>query len=134
MKQKIEIEVDIPDGYELVGFGEPKIGEFGLDLIDNAVYGPFNQYDITPACRKFDNTIRLKKKPEYKWPDFIKSGSYLCMNKSGNWILYFCGDYTPYPTNCVWLVDGGHAIPTTNFNMSPPDAPSDWTKSLIRKP
>jgi len=131
MKQKIEIEVDIPDWFELVGFGQPKVGEYGLDLIDNKPFGPFNKYDISTECHKFDNIIILKKKPEYKWPDFIKSGSYLCMNQSGEWWL---STHLPSLTYYGWVTDCGCMIKTANFNMSNPETPSDWTKSLIRKP
>jgi hypothetical protein len=131
MKQKIEIEVDVPDGYELIGFGHPQVGEYGLDIDDYKPYGPFNKYDINPICSTFDNTIRLKKKPQYKWPDFIKSGTYLCMNQSGEWWISTC---LPSLTYCGWTTDFGYMIKTINFNMSNPETPSDWTKSLIRKP
>ena len=137
MKQKIEIEVDVPDGYELIGFGHPQVGEYGLDIDDYKPYGPFNKYDINPICSTFDNTIRLKKKQEYKWPDFIKSGSYLAMNKSGYWNLYIAFSpeaYMPYLNGYGWCADGRYVIPTLHFNMSNPEAPPDWTKSLIRKP
>ena len=131
MKQKIEIEVDVPDGYELVGFGQPCIGEYGFDILCNVLYGPFNKYDFERMSISLSDTIRLKKKEEYKWPDFIKSGSYLCMNSCLSWHLS-----TRKPTLTVygWTAEYGHLIPTTNFNMSTPDTPSDWTKSLIRKP
>lgn len=131
MKQKIEIEVDIPDGYEFIGFGQPKVGEYGLDVSDNKPFGPFNKYDISTECQEFENIVILRKKPEYKWPDFIKSGMYLCMNSQGIWRL---SENEPTLSLYGWVNSTGNMMRTCNFTMSNPETPSDWTKSLIRKP
>ena len=131
MKQKIEIELDIPDGYEFVGFGEPEHGEYGIHISNNTVYGPFVRLAVGQICDKFNDIIRLKKKQEYKWPDFIKSGMYLCMNSQGTWRL---SEHEPTLSLYGWVSGTGNMIQTSNFIMSTPDTPSDWTKSLIRKP
>lgn len=129
MKQKIEIEVDVPDGFELAGFRKPQAGEYGLDILDGSIIGVIEY--VVCSSKQVGDVVILRRKPEYKWPDFIKSGMYLCMNSQGTWRL---SEHEPTLSLYGWVSGTGNMIQTSNFIMSTPDTPSDWTKSLIRKP
>jgi hypothetical protein len=48
-KQTVEVEVSIPDGYDLVRYGKPEKGEYYInkhDILDMALFDHYNSYFI----------------------------------------------------------------------------------------
>jgi len=78
MKQKVEIEVDVPNGFKAVGIRTPKKGDYFIDpILDKPVVGHAN-YDWThSAC------VILEEVPREFWINVCtkKRGGYVYMTE-----------------------------------------------------
>ena len=125
--QAFTITADVPDGYEPTGeYRKPKAGEYinfsGIrHVTDGHLYG--NDYVIL--------------RPVWKWPEFVKPGCWIAMDKNGNWAFY---DEEPHITlngGNEWLPRGAAFVMAGEvanfFNFTPPPC-TDWKLSKRQKP
>jgi hypothetical protein len=117
-KQKMEIEVEIPNGYELsrVCTGEhPELG-------------PGEEVELRfQLCGVWHFVV---VRPEWKWPDWL-TAEWIAMDKDGEWWSH---EYRPFTEDYVWDSTGGMMrIDVDHIAFTPPPR-TDWTQSLRRNP
>lgn len=132
--QTFQITTDVPDGYEATGeFRVPKKGEHFIASINgfgDRFYLATYDYD--------DGINRIILRPVWKWPEFVKPGTWLAMDKNGNWVFYetqpqieSIGVQTEWlPKGCAFVLAGAFK---SFFNFTPPPC-TDWRTSLRQKP
>ena len=76
---RIEIDVDIPNGWEFDEYGILKFGDNYLSSGGKILWWTVNADSNT-------NYIKIKKK--WKRPDYIKSGTWIAMDANRQWFLY----------------------------------------------
>lgn len=126
MQQIIEVTLDVPEGWVCVGRRPPKQGEF--ILLDNGA--PYK------ADRDFLSVPYFIIEPDWQWPNWIKSGTFLWQNHFLDWCLSQTEPSLDY--NHAWCLSGKSIrvldlLEVLNVEFSPPPC-SDWKKSLRRKP
>lgn len=121
MKQKIETEVDIPDGYEFLRYGVPADGESfiganGGGVLRSAGYCTYPRFIIREA---------------WQWPPWL-TADYIARAKVERWYAF-----TKRPTIGVdvWYIAHGDVccLSSGMFDFNPPPC-DDWTKSLRVRP
>lgn len=136
-KTKVELEINLPEGYEFVRYGTPKKGEWFMAHAANstAVQSKLNWVSDFESNKRF---ILQPVAPPWDWPTWLKA-PWIAMDKSGEWWGYEArptvkGSYwgkrnedvsDPYPKY--------DDIPFWMLDFIPPTC-TDWTKSLMRNP
>ena len=116
-KQKIEIEIHIPDGYEFVRLDEScetRMPESTHGAV--TVHGK-NQYVIV--------------RKSWQWPEWL-TAEWIAMDKDGDWMAFSC---LPKKSGSWWASDDIIAITLSGGKLAftPPPC-TDWTQSLRRNP
>lgn len=118
-KQKVEIEVEIPDGHEFVRFDtqyDSSSGEIAVSLPQSV-----NIFDTYAVCRR-----------AWQWPDWL-AANWIAMDGNGIWYAY-SDRPTPNSSDGEWYCADGYVSLSRRFiNFDPP--PCDyWKKSLRQNP
>ena len=109
MKQKIEIEVEVPEGQEIREFATHEVlGRMLIDKTSERVY-----------------RVDLRIAPEWKPPEFLKEGAWIAMDENGEWWIH---SNLPVRHASGWLSNGCQELGAGNFNWEPPEV-SDWKES-----
>ena len=120
--QKIEIEVDIPDGWEAVGYGIPN-------------YQPWLTHD-GQVCERDCAAPRiiLRKKFDVRewWPKWLKA-KYVARNASGQWMAFAERPSIQPRIGETW-VGMNKILICGMFDFTPPEHITDWRESLIENP
>ena len=117
-KQKIEIEVDIPDGYEFVRYGVPTDRDY-------FVYP--DGYVMPSGCESNGSYVIVRK--AWQWPPWLKA-DYIAMDKAGKWFAFASRP------NCEcdgWFGVNHFYINKLVLDFNPPPC-DDWTQSLRVRP
>ena len=117
-KQKIEIEVDIPDGYEFIRYGVPIAGEFVI-YPDDAV--------MRSSGVSFGSYIIVRE--AWKWPPWLKA-DYIAMDKEGDWYAH---RDRPIRYERFWVTEDNLHLAIGILDFTPPPC-DDWTQSLRVRP
>ena len=119
-KQKIEIEVDIPDEYEATGeYRLPLRGEHFLASDGHVYRADFNYMSAAyPIVQK-----------AWQWPEWLKA-PYIAMSPTGWWYAY---RYIPFHVGDDWSGDWEYLDDDDILNFTPP-ACDDWRESLRKNP
>jgi hypothetical protein len=129
-KQKLEIEVEVPEGYEATGeFRLPKKGDYFLNSCGDLNLST-NDWNNSNYMNSYANQrIILRKK--YQWPTWLKA-RYIAMDKDKGWWAY---DSRPILYERGWKIGEGRAFNLRHnlVDFTPPEC-SDWTKSLMENP
>jgi hypothetical protein len=117
-KQKMEIEVEIPNGYELSRVCTGEHPELGLG----------EEVELRfQLCGVWHFVV---VRPEWQWPDWL-TAEWIAMDKCGWWYAY--GE-EPHVCDKHWMADKEVSrINELLVNFTPPRC-TDWTQSLRRNP
>lgn len=113
------IEVDVPDGWEAVGYRAPEIGESYL-LFDGSV---------STVDGVFIYPVPILRR-SWKWPPWLKAG-WIAMDRNGHWYAY---THEPTPLDIAWSSAGGATWLSSGALAFTPPPCDDWTKSLRENP
>jgi len=120
MKQTIEI--DVPEGWEIVGYRRPQHDEFYL-----------KDGEIVKAYLNCLTYSAIIVKRSWEWPEWLKA-DWIAMDESGKWFAYSCAE--PVLDDKVWARGEADVCIVLNSNMidfNPPPC-DDWKKSLRKNP
>lgn len=130
MKTKIEVEVEIPDDAEAVG--ELRAIREGDGFQPYPVSQPQRWQIATTADAKVYTHPRVILRKKWRWPDWIKPGTWIAADSIGQWWAYERKPANP-GDHCFPSRGGVCILIETIANFVPPSC-DDWTKSLTMKP
>ena len=118
---KVTIDIDVPEGYRVIGFGYPNKGDWFL-CGSSEVF----QATHTWTIRK---VILLEKLPEpFIFPDCVAKGTWFARDKSGEAWFH---DHEPYMRDEMWASRGTQVrVISRIFNIVVPEGP--WEESKCR--
>lgn len=116
------IEIDVPDGYEVVDYRKPCPGEEYLSAVDGRVRRVESIFvDVRPIVR-----------PAWKWPKWLKA-PWIALDSDGEWCTHRHEPFVRY--GLYW--DDGHGAAThldaDLFDFTPPPC-TEWKQSKRRNP
>lgn len=125
MLTKVELEIDVPEGYEVVRYGLPKEGEVYLAACRK-------KPKITKAFRDYEVANKIILQPIWEWPAWLKA-PWIAMDEDGMWWGYqeepqVVKDSWESRLNWYFNLNAEWA---TDFTPPPY---TDWTKSLRKNP
>ena len=121
--QTFQVTADIPEGYEPTGeYRELRSGEFGL----------FEGTAFPSQCDPLEYPVL---RPLWQWPEWIKPGCWIALDRGGNWWLY---THEPQLHGGTWSSGCGRACPINEdfsgvIDFTPPPC-TDWRQSKRQKP
>lgn len=124
MPTKVQITIEIPDGWELAEpeMRLPKIDEYYLDNKNNTVVKA--DYDF------LDWKMPILKK-SWIWPKWLKA-PYIAMDCDGKWYAY---SIEPSIIGNRWSSSRGcSGLYPDIFDMETPPTCTDWKQSLMKNP
>lgn len=133
-KQKIEIEVDVPEGWEAVRYGMPNRGEWFLDDDDKSVI----------FCNEPPYVLRVIVARAYAWPSWLKA-EWIACDSSMNWYAFTRepelalrdeiadSDDDCHPLNWQKYYGTYCFISPVLYDFTPPPC-TDWRQSKRRRP
>ena len=123
-KQMVLVKVDVPDGWEVVGYGVPRPGEYYLGHRGSGVYQAKAEYTYIASFIIEQGWVA---------PKWLKSGTWIAMDKSGSWWVF---GVKPERASSAFFVPAGTGRSLLNcrmMNWTPPPC-TDWTQSLRQIP
>ena len=119
-KQKIEIEVDIPDWCEFVRYGIPADGDLSISSTGDVI-----------ELRAPSAVPRVIVREAWQWPPWLKA-DYIARAKVEKWYAY---KIKPTIGSSAWFTHDGEVCCLSNgmFDFTPPPC-DDWTQSLRVRP
>lgn len=116
-------QVDVPDGYEVVSWRPPVVGEVFLRSD-----GTLHTSDYT-YC---ENEKRWILRKQFVWPDWITPGVWYARDKSGAEFLYV---KEPHRQGVDWSAEDPCLCRVNRKLFTFPDVPPcDWSHSKMQKP
>lgn len=123
MLTKVELEIDVPEGYEVVRYGLPKEGEVYLAACRK-------KPKITKAFRDYEVANKIILQPIWQWPAWLKA-PWIAMDEDRTWYVY---EDKPHISRDTWInVNQMNSIEDWAIDFTPPPC-TDWTKSLRKNP
>lgn len=116
-KQQITIEVDVPEGWEVIDYRKPRHDEHFVS--NGAVF-----QSVGESCMEY---AIIRK--TWQWPEWLKA-KWIAMSKEGRW---FACDAEPFPNQFGWKSDCFEVIDTRYYDFTPPPC-TDWRQSKRRRP
>lgn len=119
-KQQVTIEVDVPDGWEVVGYRKAQRDEhFAMNgAVWQSVGETVEQHPIIVKA--------------WQWPDWLKG--WIAMDEDGSWFWF---ENEPRQMNTGWGHEGGEyyrfGVVTDLAGITPPPC-TDWRQSKRRRP
>jgi len=124
-KQFVEIEIDVPDGWEFVRFGTAEEGDTIL-----SVRSPEKTPQSEIGCRY----NRIIVRPAWQWPKWL-TAPWIAMDKNGDWFGY---DREPKRRDVTWAGQSSlvkyRQLDNIEYVAFDPPACDDWKQSLRRNP
>ena len=121
-KQKIEIEVDIPDGYEFVRYGVP----VDRDLLVSSAGDVVECWGCQSAVPRVPRVI---VREAWQWPEWLKA-DYIAMDRDGDWYAH---RDMPMRYERFWVTEDSMHLDIRMFDFTPPPC-DDWKQSLRVRP
>ena len=120
----VEVRIEIPIGWEYVGFRPAKSGEHVLYVAPgNCVASHYTSLLQSPLCC-------FIVRPAWQWPSWLKA-RWIAMDQCGDWWAY--ASMEPRPFGTTWHGTDGSRIDTDIFDFTPPPC-TDWRESLRENP
>ena len=121
-KQKIQIEIDVPDGYEFVRFDQ----RYESDLDELAV--------SLPQSKSPMDAIYAICRPIWQWPEWL-TAAWIAMDADGAWWAF---DREPAKSITRWINHSSECLVLrldfgSLLNFVPPIC-DDWTQSPRQNP
>ena len=123
----VEVRLEIPIGWEYVGFRPAKSGEHVLHVAPgNCVASHHKSRSQSPLCC-------FIVRPAWQWPSWLKA-RWIAMDMGGRWYWYENEPDHEDPRDLVWRSNGEYErLSTTFMDFTPPPC-TDWRESLRENP
>lgn len=123
MPKTVSVQVEIPDGHEIVGVRPPKMGEQYV----------YRDAEIHSATFDWTNTPVIILRPEWQWPKELGSKfAAVAMWHGGEW---FATTKVPqFSKQCNWWGNYEQIVRLSLFDWWTPPPCTDWKQSMRRNP
>jgi hypothetical protein len=115
------IDIDLPDGWECVGFRPAKANEY---VFDPVVGTPYQVSTGTYGKR-------IVMRPVWKWPSWLKA-DYIAQDESGLWCAHMVAPELDV-TKGLWVSNSSTPLVDWVFDFTPPPVKECWRYNVFSR-